>query len=47
MREREARKVVAQYMQPLNEGLGGILSATNLQRYIEQIYMPLEMPLLA
>jgi integrase len=47
MREREAQKVAAEYMQPLNQGLGGVLSATNFQRYIEQTYIPLEMPLLA
>jgi len=47
MNEREAQKVVAEYMQPLNQGLGGVLSATNFQRYIEQTYIPLEMPLLA
>jgi integrase len=47
MREREAQKVAAEYMQPLNAGAGGILSATNFQRYIEQTYVPLEMPLLA
>ena len=47
MREREARKVVAEFMQPLNQGLGGVLSATTFQRYIEQTYIPLEMPLLA
>jgi integrase len=47
MKEREAQKVAAQYMQPLNQGLGGVLSATSVQRYIEQTYMPLEMPLLA
>lgn len=47
MKQREAQKVAAEYMQPLNQGLGGVLSATNFQRYIEQTYTPLEMPLLA
>ena len=47
MKEREARKVAAQYMQPLNQGLAGVLSATSVQDYIEQTYLPLEMPLLA
>lgn len=47
MREREAQKVVAEYLQPLNQGLCGVLSATNFQRYIEQTYITLEMPLLA
>ena len=47
MKQREAQKVAAEYMQPLNQGLSGVLSATNFQRYIEQTYTPLEMPLLA
>ena len=47
MRDREAQKVAAEYMQPLKDSLGGFLSATNFQRYIEQTDIPLEMPSLA
>lgn len=47
MREREAQKVAAEYMAPLNSSFAGVQSATNLQRYIEQTYIPLEVPLLA
>lgn len=47
MKEREAQKVAAEYMQPLNQGVGGVLSAVNFQGYVEQTYIPLEMPLLA
>jgi len=47
MKEREVQKVAAEYMLPINQGIGGVLSATNFQRYIEQTYIPLEMPLLA
>jgi integrase len=47
MKEREAQKVAAEYMQPLNQGVGGVLSATNFKTFIQQTYVPQEMPLLA
>ena len=47
MREREAQKIVAEYMQPLNGGLAGVQSAINFRQYVEKTYNPLEMPLLA
>ena len=47
MKEREVQKVAAEYMLPINQGIGGVLSATNFQRYIERDDIPLEMPLLA
>jgi integrase len=47
MAQREAQKVVAEYMQPLNRSAAGVLSATNFKWYVEKTYIPLEMPLLA
>ena len=36
-----------EYLQPLNQGLVSFGSATNFRNYVEQNYIPLEMPLLA
>jgi integrase len=47
MPEREVRKVVAEYLRPLNQGMQGIGSAINFAHYIEHTYMAVVMPLLA
>jgi hypothetical protein len=47
MSEREVRKIAAEYLRPLNQGLETIGSATNFQHYVEETYIPLVMPLLA
>ena len=47
MPEREVRKVVAEYLRPLNQGVQGIGSATNFAHYVEHTYMAVVMPLLA
>jgi len=47
MNEREVRKIAAEYLRPLNQGLETIGSATNFQHYVEETYIPLVMPLLA
>jgi integrase len=47
MSEREVRKVAAEYLRPLNQGLETIGSATNFRHYVEETYIPLVMPLLA
>jgi integrase len=44
---REAEKIAADYMRPLNQGLESIGSATNFSRYVETTYIPIVMPLLA
>jgi integrase len=45
--EREARKIAAEYLRPLNQGLESIGSATNFTVYVEKTYTPVVMPLLA
>ena len=47
MSEREVRKVAAEYMRPLNQGMQGIGSATSFAQYVQQEYMQVVMPLLA
>ena len=45
--ERKVLKLKQEYMAPLNTGLSNIGSATNFQRFTEDTYRALEMPLLA
>jgi hypothetical protein len=45
--EREARKIAAEYLRPLNQGLESIGSATNFTVYVQQTYLPVVMPLMA
>ena len=47
MAEREVRKVAAEYLRPLNQGIQGIGSAVSFAQYVQQEYMPVVMPLLA
>ncbi len=47
MSEREAQKVAAEYMRPLNQGLQSLGSATNFNSYVTDTYIPVVMPLLA
>jgi len=47
MPEREARKVAAEYLRPLNQGLESIGSATNFNEYVETTYKPVLLPLMA
>jgi integrase len=47
MAEREVRKVAAEYLRPLNQGMQSIGSATNFTLYLENTYMTVVMPLLA
>ena len=44
---REVLRLRDQYLRPLNQGLIAIGSATNFRNFVEQTYIPLEMPLLA
>ena len=47
MAEREVRRVAAEYLRPLNQGIQGIGSAVSFAQYVQQEYMPVVMPLLA
>jgi len=47
MPEREVRKLAAELLRPLNQGLESIGSATNFARYVNETYIPTVMPLLA
>ena len=45
--EREARKIAAEMLRPMNQGLQTIGSATRFAAYVEDIYRPTLLPLLA
>lgn len=47
MPEREVRKVAAEHLRPLNQGLESIGSATKFETYVNDTYTPVVMPLLA
>lgn len=47
MPEREARKVAAEYLRPMNQSLETFGSATNFNQYVEKTYLPTIMPLMA
>ena len=47
MPEREALKVAQEHLNPLNQGLESIGSATNFQHYVQTTYCPVIMPLMA
>jgi len=47
MMEREVRKVVAEYLRPMNQGLESVGSATNFKHYVEATYKPVIMSLMA
>ena len=47
MTDREVRKVGAEYLRPLNQGIQGIGSAVGFAQYVQQEYMLVVMPLLA
>jgi integrase-like protein len=44
---REAQRLAAEYLRPMNQGLQTIGSAVNFQTYVDKTYEPLVMPLLA
>jgi len=45
--ERDARRLAAEKLRPLNQGIESIGSAVKFQHYVEKTYVPLLMPLLA
>lgn len=47
MPEREVRKVAAEHLRPLNQGLVTIGSATKFEDFVESVYKPTVMPLMA
>ena len=47
MPEREVRKMAAEHLRPLNQGLLPIGSAMTFEAYVENVYKPTVMPLLA
>ena len=47
MPEREVLKMRDEYLRPRNQGLDSIGSATSFMHYVQETYIPLEMPLLA
>jgi integrase len=47
MPEREVRKVAAEYLRPINQGLESIGSATNFSTYVNETYIPVVLPLMA
>lgn len=44
MPEREVKKIAAEFLRPLNQGLESIGSATNFTNYVDSTYIPLVMP---
>jgi len=47
MSEREVRKVAAEVVRPINQGLESIGSATNLGEYVNATYIPVSLPVMA
>jgi hypothetical protein len=45
--EREAARIVAEVLRPMNQGLETIGSATNFKHFVDNVYVPLIMPTLA
>ena len=45
--ERDARRLAAEHLRPLNQALESIGAAVNFESYVEKTYIPLVMPLLA
>jgi integrase len=47
MPEREVRKIAAEHLRPLNQGLESIGSATNFNHYVDMTFIPIVLPLMA
>ena len=45
--EREVKKIAAEMLRPMNQGLIAIGSATNFKEFVESVYITTEMPLFA
>jgi hypothetical protein len=44
---REVKKIAAEHLRPINQGLENIGSATNFTTYVNETYIPVNLPLLA
>src|SRR5262249_37826754 len=47
MAEREVKKIAAECLRPINQGLECIGSATNFATYVTDVYIPVVLPLMA
>jgi integrase len=47
MPEREVKKIAAEHLRPLNQGLVNIGSATKFEDYVESVYKPVVLPTMA
>src|SRR5581483_7889047 len=47
MAEREAKKLAAEHLRPMNQGLVTIGSATNFGEFVDNVYIPVSVPKLA
>ncbi len=47
MKEREVKKIAAEHLRPMNQGLESIGSATNFTTYVNGTYIPVVLPLMA
>ena len=45
--EREVKKIAAEILRPVNQGLISVGSAVNFNEYVQTTYIPTELPLLA
>jgi integrase len=45
--ERDARRLAAEHVRPMNQGLDTVGSATNFEHYVEKTYIPVVLPTLA
>ena len=45
--EKDARRLAAEHLRPLNQGLESVGAAVNFEHYVEKTYLPLVMPLFA
>src|SRR5271157_1599423 len=45
--EREVKKIAAEHLRPMNQGLESLGSATNFSVYVNEIYIPVVLPLMA
>ena len=47
MPEREVKKIAAEFLRPINQGLESIGSATKFMEYVESVYRPTILPVFA
>jgi integrase len=47
MAEREVKKIAAEYLRPMNQGLVSLGSATNFTEFVDNVYVPVSLPKMA